>query len=66
MNLPGTIRVPAAITPRTYARSQQEDSMDGARPGDRVAPIDESEIGVDAGDTPSQPDESGDSKEFEA
>ncbi|WP_426361818.1 hypothetical protein [Streptomyces sp. E-08] len=40
--------------------------MDGARPGDRVAPIDESEIGVDAGDTPSQPDESGDSKEFEA
>ncbi|SEB58191.1 hypothetical protein SAMN05428939_0068 [Streptomyces sp. TLI_105] len=40
--------------------------MDGARPGDRVASIDESEIGVDAVDTPSRPDESGASEELEA
>ncbi|WP_406054231.1 hypothetical protein OG462_41765 [Streptomyces sp. NBC_01077] len=40
--------------------------MDGARPGNRIAPIDESEIGVDTADTPSQPDVSGDSEEVEA
>ncbi|MFI1658303.1 hypothetical protein ACH4ZU_25830 [Streptomyces sp. NPDC020472] len=40
--------------------------MDGARPGDRIAPIDESEIGVDAVDTPGRPDEPGDSEELEA
>ncbi|WP_369149056.1 hypothetical protein [Streptomyces sp. R44] len=40
--------------------------MDGARPGDRIAPIDESEVGVDAVDTPSGTDESGDSQELEA
>ncbi|MEU6620082.1 hypothetical protein ABZ926_04755 [Streptomyces litmocidini] len=40
--------------------------MDGARPGDRVAPVDESETGVGPVDVPSRPDESGDSQEFEA
>ncbi|MFB7447509.1 hypothetical protein [Streptomyces sp. NPDC056194] len=40
--------------------------MDGARPGDRFAPIDESEIGTDTADAPSRPDESGDSEELEA
>ncbi|MER7540350.1 hypothetical protein ABTX77_37075 [Streptomyces sp. NPDC097704] len=40
--------------------------MDGARPGDRFAPIDESEIGVDAAEAQSRPDEPGDSEEVEA
>lgn len=40
--------------------------MDGARPGDRIAPIDDSEIGVDAVDPSSRPDEPGDSEELEA
>ncbi|MGG8410230.1 hypothetical protein ACM614_28570 [Streptomyces sp. 12297] len=40
--------------------------MDGARPGDRIAPIDEHDIGIDAVDTPSQPDESDDPQELEA
>ncbi|MFF8381588.1 hypothetical protein ACF07V_36445 [Streptomyces sp. NPDC015661] len=43
--------------------------MDPARPGDRIAPIDESEIGIDAMDamdTPSLPDESADAEELEA
>lgn len=40
--------------------------MDGTRPGNRVAPIDESEIGVDALDVPNRPDESDDAEELEA
>ncbi|MFC9396828.1 hypothetical protein ACFTWS_27200 [Streptomyces sp. NPDC057027] len=40
--------------------------MDGARPGDRFAPIDESESEIGAADAPSRPDESGDSEELEA
>ncbi|MEU1229352.1 hypothetical protein [Streptomyces sp. NPDC005828] len=40
--------------------------MDGARPGDRFAPIDESEIGVDAADVQSRPDESDGPEEVEA
>ncbi|MFF7636326.1 GNAT family N-acetyltransferase [Kitasatospora sp. NPDC008050] len=66
-NLPGTSRVPTAITDRTHARSEQENSMDPARPGDRsVKPADESEARVDSVTTPSQLDESGDSGEPEA
>lgn len=42
------------------------DNMDGARPGDRIAPVDESEIGVGSVDTPSQLDEPGDLEEIEA
>ncbi|MFE7414342.1 hypothetical protein [Streptomyces laurentii] len=33
--------------------------MDGARPGDRVMPADESGIGVEAADPTWQPDEAG-------
>ncbi|MEU3078208.1 hypothetical protein [Streptomyces laurentii] len=33
--------------------------MDGARPGDRVMPADESGIGVEAADPAGQPDEAG-------
>ncbi|MBB4921055.1 hypothetical protein FHR34_000048 [Kitasatospora kifunensis] len=41
--------------------------MDQARPGDRsIAPLVESDAGVDAVDTPSHPDELGDSQEPEA
>jgi hypothetical protein len=37
--------------------------MDGARPGDRFAPEDESESGVDSADASSPLDEVGDSEE---
>jgi hypothetical protein len=67
MNLPGPSRVPTAITERTRARSQQEDTMvDPGRVSPRVAPVDEAEGGVESVDAADRSDEPDNSEESEA